>query len=150
MKAFVLDVDGVLTDGMMYYTTEGKVMKAFGADDHEALELLRGKIDVHFVTGDWRGCDISRARIRDMGFPFRLIEGKENRKQWIEEEWGLKNTIYMGDSFMDEDLLKSVGYSICPADAYKDLTKVVKYVCTHSGGHRAVAEACLHVKEKFL
>jgi len=149
MKAFILDVDGVLTDGQMYYTVEGKIMKAFGADDHEALGDIKDKIHIEFVTGDDRGFDISNKRVTDMGFKLTLIAGIKNRTNWIDGNWGLKNTIYMGDSFMDESLLAKVGYSICPHDAYKDLRRVVNYVCRHSGGHRAVAEACLHIKEKF-
>ena len=72
-KVFVLDVDGVLTDGGFYYTTEGKVMKKFGADDNDALSLLRPYMDIIFVTGDKRGFEISSKRINDMHFELELV-----------------------------------------------------------------------------
>ncbi|MBR3723278.1 MAG: hypothetical protein IKN12_11050 [Selenomonadaceae bacterium] len=62
-KVMILDVDGVLTDGGFYYTTEGKAMKKFGADDNDALSLLRPYIDIVFVTGDKKGFEITRKRI---------------------------------------------------------------------------------------
>ena len=150
MKAFILDIDGVMTDGVMYYTTDGKVMKAFGADDHEALKMIKDKIHIEFVSGDFRGFPITERRIKDMGFPVTLIEGVENRASWIDTNWGLKETIYMGDSIWDAPFFEKVGYSICPADGFYTAREKASYVTQHSGGHRAVAEACMHIKEKFL
>lgn len=150
MKVFVIDVDGCLTDGSMWYTKDGKVMKCFGADDHDALKMLSEYIHIEFVTGDYVGFDISKRRIDDMGFKLTLIRGIEKREKWIEDNFGLDETIYMGDSFMDADLLKKVGYSICPLDGYYTLGESVNYMTRTGGGHRAVAEACMHIKEKFL
>ena len=150
MKAFVLDIDGVMTDGKMWYTTEGKMMKAFGPDDHEALRMIADKIEIAFVSGDHRGFPISKKRIDDMGFPIVWIEGVENRAKWIDENWGLKETIYMGDSIWDAPFFERVGYSICPADGFYTAREKADYVTQHNGGHRAVAEACMHIREKFL
>jgi len=73
-KVFICDVDGVMTDGGFYYTTEGKIMKKFGGDDHDGLSLLKPHIDIRFVTGDRRGLDISKARIvTDMKMPLDLV-----------------------------------------------------------------------------
>ena len=51
-KVFILDVDGVLTTGQFFYTSEGKTMKVFGPDDNDGLSLLKEFIDIRFVTGD--------------------------------------------------------------------------------------------------
>ena len=51
-KIFILDVDGVMTDGKFYYSQEGKILKAFGADDSDALALLSKYIKINFITGD--------------------------------------------------------------------------------------------------
>ena len=64
-KIFILDVDGVMTDGKFYYSADGKIMKIFGSDDHDALSLLKPYIAIHFVTGDHRGFEITKARIVD-------------------------------------------------------------------------------------
>jgi 3-deoxy-D-manno-octulosonate 8-phosphate phosphatase (KDO 8-P phosphatase) len=63
--AFILDVDGVMTDGKFHYSENGKVMKVFGADDSDAFSLLASSLDIHFVSGDRRGFAISKARIAD-------------------------------------------------------------------------------------
>ena len=49
-KNLVIDVDGVMTDGKFYYSLEGKILKAFGADDHDALSILKKFINIIFVT----------------------------------------------------------------------------------------------------
>ena len=59
-KIFIIDVDGVMTDGKFYYTKQGKVMKCFGADDNDALKLLSNYIKIRFVTGDKRGYLITK------------------------------------------------------------------------------------------
>ena len=56
---FVLDVDGVMTTGQFFYTSEGKVMKVFGADDNDGLSLLKNHVEIRFVTGDKKGFDIT-------------------------------------------------------------------------------------------
>lgn len=68
MKHFILDVDGVLTDGGFYYSAEGKVMKKFGPYDNDALSLLSPYLEIVFMTSDKRGFDITRSRIENMYF----------------------------------------------------------------------------------
>ena len=60
MKHFIIDVDGTLTDGKFYYDKKGKIFKAFGPDDHDALNLIRKSINILFITGDKKGFDISK------------------------------------------------------------------------------------------
>ena len=59
----IIDVDGVMTDGKFYYTNDGKVMKAFGADDHDALSILKNYMNIIFVTGDKKGFKISKKEL---------------------------------------------------------------------------------------
>ena len=71
---FVLDVDGVLTTGQFLYSTEGKVMKVFGPDDHDGLLLLAPYPEVRFVSGDTNGFEITRKRVvDDMKCPLDLV-----------------------------------------------------------------------------
>ncbi len=149
MKAFVIDVDGCLTDGRMWYSKEGKMFKAFGPDDHDALEMLRGLIDIQFVSGDHRGWNISKKRINDMNFPSNYVP-MDRRIQWIKDGWELSEVIYMGDGILDPPIFEAVGYSICPADGFYLARVKADFVTRSNGGHRAVAEACMHIKEKFL
>jgi 3-deoxy-D-manno-octulosonate 8-phosphate phosphatase (KDO 8-P phosphatase) len=147
MKALVIDIDGVMTDGTMHYTAEGKVMKVFGPDDADALGLIRNKIHIHFVSADRRGFPISERRIKDMGYPIDLVPMAE-RADWIDKKFGLKDTIYIGDGVLDPLVFSHVGYSICPSDGFYKTRGVADYVTKSPGGHRAVAEACIHIMEK--
>ncbi len=149
-KVFVLDVDGVMTDGQYHYSSDGKVMKIFGSDDHDALSLLRPHLKIHFITGDHRGFNISKARIvEDMKMPLDLVSTIK-RVDWICERWEAEDVIYMGDGIFDHYVFKKVGYSIAPDNGDSFSKSVANYVTTRSGGNRAVAEACLHILEKFF
>lgn len=147
---FLLDVDGVLTDGKFFYTAEGKVMKAFGADDNDAISLLRPYIEVRFVTGDRKGFDITRKRVvEDMDSQLDLVSTIK-RIDWIKAKWPLDQVIYMGDGIFDHYVFKQVGYSIAPADADEHARSVANFVTKRAGGDRTVAEAALHILEKFF
>lgn len=148
-KAFILDVDGVLTDGGFYYTVDGKVMKKFGADDNDALSLLRPYLEIIFVTGDKKGFDISNKRVTDMHFELNLVSTVK-RIEWIKKRYNPREVIYMGDGIFDHYVMKEVGYSISTCDGDIRAKKHADYVTERSGGKRAVAEACLHILEKFF
>ena len=148
-KSFILDVDGVLTDGGFYYSADGKVMKKFGADDNDALSLLRPYLEIIFVTGDKRGFQISNKRIEDMHFTLELVS-TIRRIDWIKERFSPDEVIYMGDGIFDHYVMKEVGYSIATSDADDNAKKYANYITKRCGGHRAVSEACLHLLEKFF
>lgn len=151
VKSFVLDVDGVLTDGRYYYTTEGKVMKQFGPDDHDALLLLKEHVDIHFVTGDRKGFAITEKRVlHDMKFPLDLVSTFE-RVQWLlDKGFDLESTIYMGDGIFDAAVFSAVGYGIAPKNAFYTTLQHADFVTSSEGGNSAVAEACIHILEKFF
>lgn len=146
----VIDVDGVMTDGKFYYTSEGKALKAFGPDDHDGLSLLKDHLEIVFVTGDKRGFDISKARIvDDMKMPLELVSTIK-RIDWIRSRWDPRSVIYMGDGIFDHYVFKEVAYSIAPANADEFARVSASYVTRRPGGDRAVAEACLHILETFF
>ena len=149
-KVFILDVDGVMTTGQFLYTEAGKQMKIFGPDDHDGLGLLKPYIYIRFVTGDRKGFLISSKRIKDdMKFDLDLVSTIK-RIDWINEHYDPKEVIYMGDGIFDHYVFKKIGYSIAPANADSLAKKSADYVTKRNGGDRAVAEACLHILEKFF
>ena len=149
-KVFVVDVDGVLTTGQFFYTAEGKVMKVFGPDDNDGLSLLKGILEVRFVTGDKKGFPISKKRISDdMGFELDIVS-TIRRVDWIAERYSLDSVIYMGDGIFDHYVMTKVGYSIAPANADKNAKEFANFVTERAGGDRAVAEASLHILETFF
>jgi 3-deoxy-D-manno-octulosonate 8-phosphate phosphatase (KDO 8-P phosphatase) len=149
-KNFILDVDGVLTDGKFYYTENGKKLKVFGVDDHDALKYINKFLLIHIVTADASGYDITRRRIiEEMNFPLSLVPVKE-RAAWISERFSLRETIYMGDGIFDPLVFSKVMYSIAPANAIKGTRSKANFVTKSKGGERAVAEACIHIIKKFF
>jgi len=149
-SCFILDVDGVMTDGHFFYTTEGKVMKVFGPDDNDALGLLSEFIEIRFVTGDKKGFPISKKRIvDDMGFKLDIVSTIK-RIDWISAQYNIDEVIYMGDGIFDHYVMKKVGYSIAPANADKNAKQYANYITERLGGDRSVAEASLHIMEKFF
>ena len=147
---FLLDVDGVLTTGEFIYSEEGKVLKIFGPDDNDALSLLRPFIDIRFITGDKKGFQITHKRIVDhMNFKLDLVSTIK-RIDWIKEKFECDRVIYMGDGIFDHYVMREVGYSIAPSNGDINCKNQANYVTKRSGGDRAVAEACLHILEKFF
>lgn len=149
-KNFILDVDGVFTDGKFHYTTDGKAFKTFGDADNDALSLIKSYLHVEMISGDKRGFPISMKRINeDMGYPLTLVSTFERRK-WIEERFNPTETIYMGDGIYDVLVFDVIGFSIAPANAFKNTKSQARLVTQASGGSGAVAEACVYILENFL
>lgn len=148
--AFILDVDGVMTDGKFYYSEQGKMFKVFGADDNDALSMLSEFIHIEFVTGDKRGFGISHKRIaEDMKMPLSLVS-TTHRINWIKEKFPTDQIVYMGDGIFDHLVFNQVAYSIAPANADANCKQCADYITERSGGDRAVAEACLHIMSTFF
>ena len=149
-SVFILDVDGVLTTGHFFYTKDGKVMKIFGPDDNDGLSLLRNFIDIRFISGDKKGFEISKKRVSfDMGYKLDLVSTIK-RLDWISQRYPLEEVIYMGDGIFDHYVMQKVLYGISPANGDKNAKNSANYITDREGGDRAVAEACLHIMEKFF
>ena len=147
---FVLDLDGVFTDGKFYYNQDGKYMKVFGADDHDCLNVLKQFMKIHVVTADSKGFKIAKKRIQeDMDLRIDLVSAPE-RVLWLAGKYNLEKTIYMGDGVLDYLVFRKVFYSIAPANALNSTKKRASFVTENRGGNRAVAEACIHILKKFF
>ena len=116
-KIFLLDVDGVMTSGQFFYSNQGKIMKVFGPDDHDALSLLKSFLEIRFLTGDKKGFKITQKRIvNDMKFPLKLVSTVK-RLDWIRNSYSLNEVIYMGDGIFDQYVFRKIGYAIAPSNA---------------------------------
>jgi 3-deoxy-D-manno-octulosonate 8-phosphate phosphatase (KDO 8-P phosphatase) len=149
-KNFIFDVDGVFTDGKFYYSKEGKMYKIFGDADNDSLSILKKYMNIEMVTGDKRGFEISKKRIEiDMGYKLSLVSTFK-RTEWIKERYNLAETIYMGDGIYDPLVFEHVAYSICPSNGFINTKKYANYITSSAGGCGAVAEAVIHVLQKFF
>lgn len=142
LDVFCLDVDGVMTDGTFLYSRKGKQFKRFGPEDGDALRILRRYLNIRFVTADHRGLKITRARIeRDLGFQLELVAA-DKRLEWLAERYSLDCVAYMGDSFLDAPILKSVAVGIAPSNGSVYAQNSAEFTTQSRGGQGAVAEAC--------
>ena len=149
-KLFILDVDGVMTTGTFFYDKNGKLLKEFGPDDHEALKILNKYLKIIFISADKKGFNISKKRIeKDMNFKLFYVPSRE-RLKWILKEFPKKEIIYMGDGIFDQFIMKNFFYSIAPNNSYFKNKKNSKFVTQSRSGERAVAEACEHILRKFF
>lgn len=148
--AFILDVDGTLTNGKMYYTKEGKVMKAFGCDDFDALKTIGQKVHIQFISGDEKGFEISKKRADEMNVPIALVPSNaQKRWEWIESNFADKIIVFMGDGIGDYIALKNADYSFTVKDALSHTYNAAKEIIHRKGGDRAVARACILLDRKY-
>ena len=148
-KRFILDVDGVLNDGMLYWGVDGKPFKAFGNYDHDGLKLLRNHIDIEFISADKQGWPITESRIvKHMKFPLTLVKEVE-RNDFVLSKGPAEETIFMGDGPYDAKIFPNVGLSIAPAQAWNTAIANADYVTPRAGGHGAVLDACVYIMNEM-
>lgn len=148
----VSDVDGVLTDGSFYYNENGKCMKKFGRDDADSLKILKQvapDFEVHFCSSDFHGFEITTKRLSDMGYSVDKVSVKE-RPQWIKKNFPDCYVYYIGDSFVDVPVFKSVDYSCCVNNGHYLAKKNALYVSSLNGGDGGFADCILEILSKEL
>ena len=125
-KNFILDVDGVLTTGHMIYSEDGKKYKIFGPHDNDGLKMIKDLINVHFISADVKGFNITKKRVSDMGFSVELVS-ENDRKTYI-KNFAVDETIFMGDGYHDAKIMDIVGYSIAPKNARREVIEKAHFV----------------------
>jgi 3-deoxy-D-manno-octulosonate 8-phosphate phosphatase (KDO 8-P phosphatase) len=143
MRLLLLDVDGVLTDGGIYYAEGGEEMKRFHIQDGMGVDLLlRAGIEVGILTG--RRSTVVERRGRELGM--RIVKqgfyGKSAGFAEILEEENLspEEVGYVGDDIQDLPVFKQVGFRAAPSNAVREVQAEVDYVCSRVGGDGAVRE----------
>jgi len=143
IKLLVVDVDGTLTDGGMYYSSEGEALKKFNTRDGKGLELVRKKgIEVALITSE--NSEIVAARARKLGIT-RCHLGITDKKTLLDEiskemRITLLNVAYIGDDLNDLECIKAVGFSAAPCDAENVVLDAVDYISNVPGGAGAVRD----------
>jgi YrbI family 3-deoxy-D-manno-octulosonate 8-phosphate phosphatase len=143
IKIIVTDVDGVLTDGGMYYTEKGDIMKKFHTRDGMGVTLMK-KYGIPTMIITKEKTPMVKQWSKRMGIK-ELYDGiiqKERILEKICKKYSVNSdtVAYIGDDINDIDLLKKVGFSICPNDAVKDVKKECNYICKAKGGEGVLRE----------
>ena len=145
ITTFFLDVDGVLTDGSLYFDAQGETLKKFSTLDGHGLKLLkRAQIVPVVITG--RDSLALRKRLTDLGIEHAFF-GVENKKSVAEgflqsqgQYWN--NAAAMGDDWPDLPVLISSQCSFAPPGAHEEVISRVDHVCNLPAGMGAVRQAC--------
>jgi 3-deoxy-D-manno-octulosonate 8-phosphate phosphatase (KDO 8-P phosphatase) len=144
IRFLVLDVDGVLTDGGMYYTESGDEFKKFNTKDGLGIKRLTADgFPVAFLSsGKNKKLIASRAKL--LGVQYVYVGFDE--KLGILEDWckklkvDPKHVAYIGDDVNDLKVIPFVGFTACPADAVARVKKSVNIVLRKKGGDACVRE----------
>ena len=143
IKILLTDVDCVLTDGGMYYTSNGDVMKKFYTRDGMGVNMLRRKgIPTIIVTKEKTQMVKKWAKKMNIEYLYDGIQQKETILKIISKKYNVKNSEigYIGDDINDIELLKMVGFSATPKDGVLEAQKIVHYICKKNGGEGAFRE----------
>jgi 3-deoxy-D-manno-octulosonate 8-phosphate phosphatase (KDO 8-P phosphatase) len=148
IRLFAMDVDGILTDGSVYVSSDGTEAKAFSVLDGLGIARLnRAGIIVAWISGRVSGATVVRAT--ELKVP-HIVQGRTDKLVALQElttQLGLaaKDCVYMGDDDIDAPALTwaSIGVSV-PA-AMPAALAAADYVTTRGAGHGAVREICEHL-----
>ena len=145
IRLLVLDVDGVLTDGSIQYTSAGEEIKSFSILDGLGLKLARrAGVDSAIITG--RRSPMVERRAAEMGIT-HCMQGREDKLQALCELLGnldlsLEQTAYMGDDLPDLAAIRAAGLGLTVANAGAGVARHAAWQSQARGGHGAVREAC--------
>ncbi|MBI4795497.1 MAG: HAD-IIIA family hydrolase, partial [Deltaproteobacteria bacterium] len=145
IRLLILDVDGVLTDGSLYFGPTGEALKVFHVRDGHGIKMAqRAGIEVAFLSG--RRSDAAYHRARELGVN-RFHEGLRDKVAVLEEimaalkiEAGAVAAV--GDDLVDLPHLRRVGLAVAVADAAPEVKAAAHWVTTLPGGKGAVREVC--------
>lgn len=142
-KLVLTDIDGVWTDGGMYYDQTGNEWKKFHTYDSAGVLFCHMQnIPVGIITGEETEIVKRRAEKLGIDYLFQGVKNKLNTAQTICEELDIKleDVAYIGDDINDIELLRSVGISATPSSAPAYIQKIVKIVTRKAGGNGSFRE----------
>lgn len=145
IKLLLLDVDGVLTDGKLYFDNQGGESKAFHTLDGHGIKMLQKTgVNVGIITG--RRSALVARRAQDLGMS-PLIQGREDKWQALTEQLDTlklqpEQIAYMGDDWPDLAVMTRVGLALSVPNGHTSVIERAHWVSQKSGGAGAVREAC--------
>ncbi len=145
IKLFILDVDGVLTDGKLYFADNGMEIKSFNIKDGLGLKLLlKQGIEIAVISG--RKSPAVQKRMDELGIKHVYLGKNDKIKifNYLKKKLRLKNEniAAIGDDLPDLPIMQQVGFSIAVKDAVAKVRTLADYVTKAKGGQGAVREAC--------
>lgn len=145
IRLVAFDVDGVMTDGGLYYSDSGEEFKRFNSLDGHGLKMLRASgVEIAIITGRSSRCVQARARNLGMEHVYQGVENKLEAMVDLLDKLNLTRdaAAYMGDDVVDLTVMRHVGLSISVPESPQLVHEHSGYITQRSGGHGAVREVC--------
>ncbi len=148
IKLLVVDVDGVMTDGGMYFTENGDQMKKFNAKDGMAImHLTKNDFQVAIISSGFKAEAVQK-RAEMLGIQHCSVS-RDPKMETLKAicsdlKIGLENVAIIGDDINDLEVMKNVGFSVCPADAVHVVKSNVDIILNKKGGEGCVREFIDH------
>ncbi len=145
IKLVIFDVDGVLTDGSLFYGDDGQEYKAFNSKDGHGMVMLRDSgIHIGIITG--RTSEVVRIRMESLGIK-HVYQGQRDKIPAYEKlksdlELSDEEIAYVGDDIVDLPVMLRVGLSIAVADAHELVCEKADWRTHAAGGRGAAREVC--------
>ena len=147
IKMLIFDVDGVLTDGSLFFGDDGQEYKAFNSQDGHGIKMLQSHgVVCAIITG--RTSKVVEHRMRNLGVDPELIyQGQHDKREGFKhlmEKTGLKpeQVAYAGDDIVDLPVMKQVGFAIAVQDAHPFVLKHADWQTPRAGGRGAARDIC--------
>ncbi len=145
IRLLVMDVDGVMTDGKITYSSDGQELKSFDIKDGLGIKRAQASgIETAIIT--CRTSPMVERRARELGIA-HLVQGREDKLSALSDlvdqmNLSLDQVAYIGDDLPDLTAIESVKLGACPADAAIEVKSKASWVSTREGGDGCVRELC--------
>jgi 3-deoxy-D-manno-octulosonate 8-phosphate phosphatase (KDO 8-P phosphatase) len=155
VKAFIFDVDGVLTDGLVHVTESGEQLRQFNIKDGYALQLAVKRGFTVCVISGGRSAGVE-LRLKGLGIS-HVFMGVNSKIEVYDRFLADNNLVgedilYMGDDIPDLPVMKLAGLPVCPADAAEEIKAISIYISPKEGGNgcvRDIVEKVLKIQDQW-
>lgn len=147
IKLVIFDVDGVLTDGNLYYI-EGSECKAFNSRDGLGIALLvRSGVEIAIISGNTSSSVEARLKKFNLKYSYQGVDNKIVAFEEILNEMKIteEEVAYLGDDLIDLPIMKKVGFAGAVANADEFVIEHADWVAKYEGGKGAVREFCEYI-----
>ncbi|HUP94195.1 MAG TPA: HAD family hydrolase [Burkholderiales bacterium] len=145
IRLAVFDIDGVLTDGGLYYSDSGEEIKVFDVRDGHGMKMLQASgVGLAIITGRTSQCVARRTENLGIEYVFQGVDDKLATLRALAQKLSLDLSAcaYMGDDWIDLPILTRCGLALSVPDAHAEVLSRAHYVTRAAGGRGAVREAC--------
>jgi len=156
IKAFIFDVDGVLTDGKLLISESGELLRQMSVKDGYAMkQAVKKGYEVCIISGG--NNPAVKSRLQDLGITniYLGIDDKMEKLDEFSDVYGIpfENMCYMGDDIPDLQVIQAVGLGTCPQNAVPEIKAISQYISHRNGGEacvRDIIEQVMKVHNKWI